>query len=66
MLLFHGDLDGNVNIAHSDKMLAALKGAGDQAELVCFPGLDHQLDDSDARTQMLTKIGTFLDGSIGH
>jgi len=66
VLLFHGDLDGNVNIAHSDKMLAALKSAGDQAELVRFPGLDHQLDDSDARTQMLTKIGTFLESSIGH
>ena len=66
VLLFHGDLDGNVNIAHSDKMLAALKSAGDQAELVRFPGLDHQLDDSEARTQMLTKMGTFLDGLIGH
>jgi len=66
VLLFHGDLDGNVNIAHSDKMVAALKSAGDQAELVRFPGLDHQLDDSDARTQMLTRIGTFLDGAIGH
>jgi len=43
-----------------------LKSAGDQAELVRFPGLDHQLDDSDARTQMLTRIGTFLDGAIGH
>jgi dipeptidyl aminopeptidase/acylaminoacyl peptidase len=66
VLLFHGDLDGNVNVAHSDKMAAALKSAGDQAELVRFQGLDHQLDDSDARTQMLTRIGTFLDSSIGH
>jgi len=66
VLLFHGDLDGNVNIAHSDKMVAALRSAGDQAELVRFQGLDHQLDDSDARTQMLMKIGTFLDSSIGH
>ena len=37
-----------------------------QAELVRFRGLDHQIDDSDARTQMLTKIGTFLDNLIGH
>jgi len=66
VLLFHGDLDGTVNVAHSDKMVAALKSAGDQAELVRFHGLDHQLDDTDARTQMLTRIGTFLDSSIGH
>jgi dipeptidyl aminopeptidase/acylaminoacyl peptidase len=65
VLLFHGDLDGNVNIAHSEKMVSALRSAGDQAELVSFRGLDHQIDDSDARTQMLTKIGGFLDKLIG-
>src|SRR5437762_7661754 len=66
VLLFHGDLDGNVNVAHSDRMVAALRKAGAQANLVRFRGLDHQIDDSDARTQMLTKIGTFLDNLIGH
>jgi len=29
-------------------------------------GLDHQLDDSDVRTDMLTRIGTLLDKTIGH
>jgi dipeptidyl aminopeptidase/acylaminoacyl peptidase len=66
VLLFHGDLDGNVDIEHSSKMVAALRDAGDRAELVRFPGLDHQLDDSDARAQMLTRIGQFLDAAIGH
>jgi len=66
VLLFHGDLDGNVDIEHSNKMIAALRSVGDRAELVRFPGLDHQLDDSDARTQMLTRIGEFLDAAIGH
>jgi dipeptidyl aminopeptidase/acylaminoacyl peptidase len=66
VLLFHGDLDGNVSINHSDKMVAALRKAGDAAELVRFQGLDHQLDDSAARTQMLTKIGELLDRTIGH
>jgi dipeptidyl aminopeptidase/acylaminoacyl peptidase len=66
VLLVHGDLDGNVVIAHSQKMLAALHGAGKQAELMRFKGLDHQLADSDARAQMLTRIGTFLDATIGH
>jgi acetyl esterase/lipase len=66
VLLVHGTLDNNVKIAHSQKMDAALKGAGKQSELLTFDGLDHQLDDSDARTQILTKIGELLDRTIGH
>jgi hypothetical protein len=34
--------------------------------LVTFSGLDHQLDDTDARIAMLTKIGELLDRTIGH
>lgn len=66
VLLFHGDHDRNVNIAESVKMDAALKAAGRQSNLVTFKGLDHQLDDSDARTLMLTDIGLMLDQTIGH
>ena len=66
VLMFHGDRDLNVAIAQSERMQAALARAGDRAELVKFPGLDHQLNDSEARTQMLTRIGEFLDASIGH
>jgi len=66
VLLVHGTLDNTVKIAHSQKMQAALQGAGKQSELVTFDGLDHQLDDSDARTQMLVKIGELLDRTIGH
>jgi dipeptidyl aminopeptidase/acylaminoacyl peptidase len=66
VLLVHGDLDANVAIAHSEKMQAALQGSGKKAELMRFKGLDHQLDDSNARTQMLTRIGEFLDAAIGH
>jgi dipeptidyl aminopeptidase/acylaminoacyl peptidase len=66
VLLVHGTLDTNVKIAHSQKMDAALKAAGKQSELITFEGLDHQLDDSDARTQMLTRIGELLDRTIGH
>jgi dipeptidyl aminopeptidase/acylaminoacyl peptidase len=66
VLMFHGDLDLNVSILHSERMAAALTRAGDKAELVRFSGLDHQLRDSDARTQMLTRIGQFLDAAIGH
>ena len=66
VLLVHGDMDTNVKVAHSEKMDAALKSLGRQSELVTFRGLDHQLDDSDARAEMLTKIGELLDRTIGH
>lgn len=66
VLLFHGDMDINVDIEHSEKMAAALRNAGDPVEFVRFKGLDHQLDDSNARIQMLTRIGEFLDTAIGH
>jgi dipeptidyl aminopeptidase/acylaminoacyl peptidase len=66
VLMAHGTLDTNVKFAHAQKMDAALKGAGHQSELITFEGLDHQLNDSDARTQMLTKIGEQLERTIGH
>jgi dipeptidyl aminopeptidase/acylaminoacyl peptidase len=47
-------------------MEAALKSAGKDVKLMTFSGLDHQLDDSDARSQMLLAIGEFLDRAIGH
>lgn len=66
VLLVHGKMDDNVRYAESQEMDEALKRAGKQSELLTFDGLDHQLDDSDARTQMLTKIGELLDRTIGH
>jgi dipeptidyl aminopeptidase/acylaminoacyl peptidase len=66
VLLFHGDLDSNVRIAHSQKMDAALHAAGKSSEFVTYKGLNHQLDDSTARIEMLTKIGALLERTIGH
>ena len=66
VLLVHGTMDDTVRYAESRSMDEALKKAGKQSELLTFDGLDHQLDDSDARTQMLTKIGELLDRTIGH
>jgi dipeptidyl aminopeptidase/acylaminoacyl peptidase len=66
VLLVHGDRDLNVGFAHSQRMQAALQSAGKQSEFVSFAGLDHQLEDNQARTQMLTKIGQLLDRTIGH
>ena len=65
MLLFHGDMDQNVGIGESRTMASRLRSAHKQVELVEFKGLDHQLDDTAARTKMLDKTDTFLRTSLG-
>ena len=60
VLLFHGDRDLNVPVIHSRRMDDALRDAGKRSELTIFPGLEHDLADSQARVQMLRRIGTFL------
>ena len=65
MLLFHGDRDLNVNVIHSRRMDEALRGAGRSSELTVFPGLEHDLADSEVRVRMLTRIGAFLASNIG-
>jgi dipeptidyl aminopeptidase/acylaminoacyl peptidase len=60
VLMFHGDHDLNVAIAESKAMDAALRKAGKRSTLVIFPGLDHQLDDSDARAKLLDQSDAFL------
>ena len=66
VLLVHADVDTNVNIEHSDKMAAALKAAGKEVEYVRISGLDHQIDDSIQRANLLFKAGALLDRTIGH
>jgi len=66
VLLAHGDLDQNVGVAESDKMDAALTAAGTPVEFLRYKGLDHQLDDTAAREELLTEIGKLLDRTIGH
>jgi acetyl esterase/lipase len=65
-LLVHGDLDTNVAFRHSERMYEALKSAGKPVDFLSFKGLDHQLRDASARTQLLTKMGELLDRTIGH
>ena len=65
VLLVHGDLDQNVGVLESERMDAALRAAGTPVEFLHFKTLDHQLDDSAARKEMLTKIGQLLEKSIG-
>jgi dipeptidyl aminopeptidase/acylaminoacyl peptidase len=66
VLLFHGTMDENVTVGQSREMADALRDAGKPVEFVEFDGLDHQLEDSGARSQMLAKIGALLDRTIGH
>lgn len=65
VLLVHGDLDANVRFSHSQKMEAALRGAGKEVEFLQYKGLDHQLRDSKVRAEFLTRIGQLLDRTIG-
>jgi acetyl esterase/lipase len=60
VLLFHGAMDRNVLIRHSKEMNERLAAAGVQHELVTWPDLDHYLDDSAARAEMLRKSDAFL------
>jgi acetyl esterase/lipase len=60
VLLFHGTLDRNVDIAQSKLMASKLSSAGVKYELVTFEGLDHYLEDSGARTKMLRKSTEFI------
>lgn len=63
-LLFHGTFDRNVVYQQSKDMAAACSAAHARCELVTFDGLDHQLDDSTARTQLLRKSDDFLKQSL--
>jgi dipeptidyl aminopeptidase/acylaminoacyl peptidase len=64
VLLAHGDMDSNVSSMHSVRMAEALKKNGTSVEFLRYKELDHQLDDSNARTELLTRIASFLDQSL--
>ena len=65
VMLFHGELDANVRVVESKLMADKLQGAGKRVELTLYPKLDHQLDDSAARADMLGKSDAFLRSSLG-
>jgi dipeptidyl aminopeptidase/acylaminoacyl peptidase len=62
---FHGGQDANVSIEQSKRMAARLKAAGAKCELVTWDDLDHQLEDSAARAQLLRKSDEFLRRVLG-
>lgn len=63
--LFHGDLDLNVGIFQSRFMADQLQGAGKPVELTVYPKLDHGLEDSTVRADMLAKSDAFLRRVLG-
>ena len=65
VLLFHGALDVNVSINESKRMAARLNATGNKCELITWEKLDHQLDDSEARAQMLRSSEAFLRKAFG-
>ncbi len=65
VLLFHGEFDRNVSVNQSRRMADRLKASGASCELVTWDHLDHDLDDSAARTEMLRKTDAFLRHSFG-
>jgi dipeptidyl aminopeptidase/acylaminoacyl peptidase len=65
VLLFHGGYDTNVSVEQSKSMAARLRSAGASCELVTWDDLDHQLEDSAARAQMLRKSDEFLRKALG-
>ncbi|MDT9600296.1 alpha/beta hydrolase family protein [Sphingosinicella rhizophila] len=65
VLMFHGSYDRNVGVYHSRVMADRLKDAGANSQYVEYPKLDHYLEDSDARIDMLARSDAFLRASLG-
>lgn len=65
VLLFHGDRDVNVDVGHARLMRDRLEEAGKPVDYVEFEGLDHQLDDTAARAQLLERSDAFLRAAFG-
>ncbi|HEX6374936.1 MAG TPA: S9 family peptidase [Allosphingosinicella sp.] len=64
VLLFHGDMDLHVAVRQSRIMHDKLKDAGVRSDLIVYDDLDHQLDDNNARTDMLRRTDAFLRGAL--
>ena len=65
VLMFHGAMDRNVNVSESQRMADRLKAVKARSDLVTWDDLDHYLEDSSARTEMLRKSDAFLRQAFG-
>jgi len=64
VLMFHGELDLNVDIAQARKMDKALRGAKKKSQLIVYPKLEHSLMDGTVRADMLRKSDEFLRSAL--
>lgn len=64
VMLFHGELDRNVRVVESRLMADRLRDAGKNVQLTLYPKLDHYLEDSNTRADMLAKSDAFLRASL--
>lgn len=62
--LFHATRDLNVDVRHSQAMERALKDAGKPVLYREYADLQHGLDDSRVRAEMLADIGRFLEKAL--
>ena len=60
VLLFHGDIDQNVSIGQSRLMNDRLKEGHKRVTFIEYKGVDHQLDDSGIRADLLDRADMFL------
>ena len=64
VLMFHGDVDLNVDVSQSKFMADQLRDAGKAPELVIYKKRDHYLEDSAVRSEMLEKSIKFLKAKL--
>jgi dienelactone hydrolase len=65
VMIFHGELDRNVNINQAQFMVNRLKDAGSSPELFTYKDLDHYLENSAVRAEMLEKSSDFIKSKLG-
>lgn len=65
VMIVHGSFDRNVAVGHGRLMAARLKAAGKPVTYIEYEGLDHYLEDSIARTELLTKSAAFIAEALG-
>ncbi len=65
VLLFHGTKDMNVRYDQSVRMDRALTAAGVKHQFVTYEGLDHQLEDSAKRADLLRESDAFFKSAFG-
>ena len=64
VMICQGDHDLNVDPEQARFMASQLRGAGKKVDYVEYKNLDHQLDDSTVRAEMLAKSAAFLKAAM--